>query len=378
MTHMPPPIFVTPIDPAILLQELKADYEARTGRVLQPAQVEMLLLNTIAYRESLLRLAIQDTGEQNLVDFARAPALDYLGALVGVERLPAEAATTELEFSLVNGHLGVTIPALTRVASTDGRAVFRTIEAVSVPMGTYTVTVEAECESLGTTGNGYAAGDVSELMDPQAFITGVENTGTTGGGADQEDDDALRERIKLAPEAFTTAGSRGAYEFHARQANPSIIDVAVVGHSDDPGIPQGEVHIFPLMEDGTTTPPTVLDEVEAACSAETVRPLSDTVVVIAPTEIAYDIEVELTLYTDADGATVQDAVEQAIQTWATGKRQKLGRDIVGTQIIQAVHNAAPDDIYEVTLISWLDIDVASTEYAALDGLMVSIAGYTNG
>uniref|UniRef100_A0A1A9WW60 Collar domain-containing protein n=1 Tax=Glossina brevipalpis TaxID=37001 RepID=A0A1A9WW60_9MUSC len=57
-------------------------YEKVSGKTLYPAQDERLLINLIAYREALVRLAIQDTAEQNLVAFARAPMLDYLGELV--------------------------------------------------------------------------------------------------------------------------------------------------------------------------------------------------------------------------------------------------------------------------------------------------------
>ena len=60
---------------------------ALTGRTLYPAQVERLVIDLVAYRESLTREAIQDAGKQNLVSFARAPFLDYLGELLGVRRL---------------------------------------------------------------------------------------------------------------------------------------------------------------------------------------------------------------------------------------------------------------------------------------------------
>ncbi|MEO1766800.1 baseplate assembly protein [Thiobacter aerophilum] len=81
---------VIPDDPAQVTAELVAAYEAATGKTLYPAQVERLLIDLIAYRETLLRAAINDAARQNLVRFARAPMLDYLGELVGVARLPGE------------------------------------------------------------------------------------------------------------------------------------------------------------------------------------------------------------------------------------------------------------------------------------------------
>ena len=81
-------------NPQQVLQELVAQYEAMSGRTLYPAQIERLLIDLVAYRESLTRELIQDTALQNLVAFARAPYLDLLGELQGVTRLGATAAYT--------------------------------------------------------------------------------------------------------------------------------------------------------------------------------------------------------------------------------------------------------------------------------------------
>lgn len=77
-------------DASAIRAEIAAAYEAATGKTLYQAQVESLLVDLIAYRETLIRAAINDTARQNLVRFARAPMLDYLGELVGVARLPDE------------------------------------------------------------------------------------------------------------------------------------------------------------------------------------------------------------------------------------------------------------------------------------------------
>lgn len=87
MTDLPK---IVPDDPAAIAAELKAAYEAATGRAVYPGQAEQLLIDLCAYRESLCRAAINEAARQNLVAFARAPMLDYLGELVGVARLPGE------------------------------------------------------------------------------------------------------------------------------------------------------------------------------------------------------------------------------------------------------------------------------------------------
>ena len=70
---LPPPSFVNDADglnPNLILSDMIAAFQSAAGRTLQPAQVERLLINLYAYRESLVRNAIQYAGQQNLLAFA--------------------------------------------------------------------------------------------------------------------------------------------------------------------------------------------------------------------------------------------------------------------------------------------------------------------
>ena len=105
-----PPVFVNDadgLDPNLILSDMIAEFEAAAGRTLQPAQVERLLINLYAYRESLVRNAIQYAGQQNLLAFASFPMIDFLGQLLGVTRLPSQPALTTIQFTLVNA---LTVP----------------------------------------------------------------------------------------------------------------------------------------------------------------------------------------------------------------------------------------------------------------------------
>src|ERR1700683_1682652 len=100
---LPPPVFVNDadgLDPNLILADMIAEFEAASGRTLQPAQGERLLINLYAYRESLVRNAIQYAAQQNLLAFASFPMIDYLGGLLGVTRLSAQPAITTLQFTL--------------------------------------------------------------------------------------------------------------------------------------------------------------------------------------------------------------------------------------------------------------------------------------
>lgn len=86
---LPEPSFIDR-DPEAVTAAMVASWEAATGKTLYPAQVEALLVDMVSYRESLVRIGIQEAAKQNLVTYARAPMLDHLGQLVGCTRLSGE------------------------------------------------------------------------------------------------------------------------------------------------------------------------------------------------------------------------------------------------------------------------------------------------
>jgi phage-related baseplate assembly protein len=356
-------------DLAAIAAEINALYQDSAGVTLFPAQAEQTMLNTFIYREALLRAKIQYLWEQNLVDYAIGINLDNLGALLGVTRNDASAATCTLQFDIITGHGGVTIPAGTRVGSTDGQKVFRTVTATTIPVGIYTAFVQAESTIEGTSSNGFIIGSLSNLLDPLAFVTVVSNANVTAGGADIEDDDTLRTRIRLAPNTFSNAGSYGAYRFFALSANANIVDVAITS-----SIP-GNVELFPLMNDGSTTPQQVLDQVYNACNDEKIRPLTDRVLTYSPTVINYDIVADLTIYNTAIGSDVQAAAIAALQAFADLRRKTLGQDITDSQIIRQIQI---EGVYKVELVGWSDLIVNDTEFPYCGSITVNIVGSVNG
>jgi phage-related baseplate assembly protein len=156
---------------------------------------------------------------------------------------------------------------------------------------------------------------------------------------DGEEDEHLRERVRLAPESFSVAGSRGAYRYWAMTADPSISDVAVV--SPDPGV----VRIYPLTVTGLPSQ-SILDAVDAICSPETVRPLCDTVEVATPEEVTYTITAVIEPYLGYDGELARQEAQAAAQAWADRTAALLGRDLVRSQIIAALSVAG---VYRVSL-----------------------------
>ena len=356
-------------DPETILTECKAKLEELLGREIQPAQVEQIILNFVAYRELLLLNRFNAGMRQMLYQFSTAPVLDYIAGLVAIERLPAARAGCTVQFTLVEGHGTVLIPEGTRISSIDGAAVFRTIADMVVNPETDIITGTALADTAGKVGNGYAPGTINKILDPLAFVTSAENIDTTGGGSDVETDEQLRERIKLAPSQYSSAGSRSSYLFYAKSANALITDVSV--SSPVPGT----VLIVPLT-DADTTPAQVLDDIYRVCSAENVRPLTDTVIAAAPIRKDYSITVDIVLYEGTDAATEQAAIMGALTEYAKEKRAKLGLDIIRSHIAQKCRLS---NVYDISIVSPAEnLIITEEQFPHCTDITVTITGFNRG
>lgn len=347
-----------------ILNETIQKYEELTGKTLQPAQAETLMLNSWAYREGLIRSQMQSAIESCFVDFAIAPALDYLGLMVGVRRLPAERATTTLRFTLTAVHTSGTILTGRKISSADGSIVFQCSESVNYTAEATTVDVPAQCTVEGVIGNGYIPGSLTVILEPNGAISTVTNLTLTAGGADAESDAQLRERIKLAPEAFSCAGSRQSYEYWAKTASQTIVDVYVASAT------AGVVTIYPLVTGGIVTPNEILTAVANICSGEKVRPLCDTVVVESPTKVEYSLTVNIRVAPGAVGTVVQDAVEAALATFTTAMQEKLGEDLYGSKIIGLCVDV--EDCIDAALSGFSDQTPAANEFLKCTAITVNV------
>ncbi|MGA8059981.1 MAG: baseplate J/gp47 family protein [Candidatus Binataceae bacterium] len=355
ISNLPPPTFVNDADglnPNLILADMVAAFQAAAGRTLQPAQVERLLINLYAYRESLVRNAIQYAGQQNLLAFAVFPMIDYLGQLLGVSRLGAQGAVTTLQFTLQNAlTLPYTIPAGTQGGTADGEFVFATNADLIVPAATTVASVTATCTTAGPNANGYLPGQINVLLNPNVLIASVTNTITTGGGSAPETDDHLRTRIQAAPNQFSVAGPAGAYRFFALGVDPSIIDVSVA--SPTPGTVQIYILTGPIATQPAASPnnagvanSALLAKVLQALSADNVRPLTDTVSALAVSEIDYQIAGTVTLFADAEPISTMAAVNAAAQDIALNLAARIQRDIVPSEIVAAL---SVPGVYQVVL-----------------------------
>ncbi len=321
-------------DAETIRSQIITGFEQASGDTLAAGDPRRLFLLSIADVIIQQRTAINLAAQQNLLSYAQGGYLDALGQLLAVERMAESKAVTTIEFTLSQALGSVyTIPAGTQV--TNGVVTFETDEDLLIPIGQTKGEVSASCTVAGPVGNDYLAGQISTIVTPMTFVSGAQNTTITTGGADAESDSDFADRIRLAPNSFSVAGPEKAYVYHAKSVSPAIIDVKV----DSPT--PGEVDVYVLLTDGTLPTEDTLEQIEEHLSDENIRPLTDYVVVKAPTASNYEIELHYWINQEdsSKAAQIQSDVEAAVEQYRLWQQTKIGRDITPGKLLQLVFAA---------------------------------------
>lgn len=345
--------------------------EKSVGEPLYPGDERRIFGDALVAVVLAIYSKTNDACKQKMLKYARGKVLDALGERYACHRIPSATAKTVLRFSLDSAiTTNIIIPEGTR-ATPDNEVYFRTTELAILQAGAIFVDIPAECTVAGEAYNGYLIGDINRLVDLIPFIDSVKNIIATHNGNDgepypEEDggigDEHYRERIRLAPTALSVAGPKDAYEYHAKSADASIADVAIIssvqrinkivnvsegyaclgGKGYDPasvivegaewgtdfnvvyedeilkirissdGVLKqngqlnvsvkrdmaGVVLIVPILYGGKIPGDDIIQKVYNACNADDARPMTDLVIVQPPTAIQYDIDIKY--YTTVD------------------------------------------------------------------------------
>ena len=355
-----PEISFVNTDTETLVTSLIQSYEMFTGRTLYPADPTRLFILWIADIIIQERVIINESAKQNVPRYAEGEYLDSLAEIFkDTYRLEAEAAKTTFRFHLSKALTAPQIvPQGTRV-TVDGKIVFETTVDLYIKAGALFGDVLATCQTVGTVGNGFVPGQITQIIDVYPYYEKVENITTSGGGAEEETDEAFYQRMRESMESFSTAGPAGAYVYHAKTASAQVADVSATSPE------RGVVDVRVLLKDGELPSEEVLNKVEAALSADKTRPLADYVTVSAPQIVPFRIE--LTYYIPKpsanSGVVIRAEVEAAIAEFIKWQTQKMGRDINPSYLISLLMKTG---IKRVDLVSPAHVVVDNSEVAVLE------------
>lgn len=192
----------------------------------------------------------------------------------------------------------------------------------------------------------------------------------TGAAAVLEGDDALRARVLLAPDSYTVAGPALAYVYHALSASGQVLDASAT--SPAPGEVVVAILAQPTEEDPSgAASPELVATVEAALSADTVRPLTDLVTVQSADITPFAVTAELTLFAGPDANLILSTAQASLNRFLAANR-RLGRDIPRSALIAALHVAGVQRVELIEPAADLVFDL--TEAGHADSISISIAG----
>jgi phage-related baseplate assembly protein len=182
----------------------------------------------------------------------------------------------------------------------------------------------------------YAAGDDLDQLaancDLERFVINPGNPVAIPPVAPtMESDDDLRERVLLSPEGLSVAGPRQSYEHFARSADALVADVKVAS----PAPCEVLVTVLSREGDGTASAD-LLSAVEAALSADDVRPVGDRLTVQSAEIVTYTAAGTIYCGPGPEGEAILAAANVSFVAYKD-EQQRLGRDVRRSAIFAALH-----------------------------------------
>ena len=345
--------FIT-TDSNVIFDEIITSLEASVSEPLYPGDERRIFGEALVPLFVGMYNAMNDAARQKMLRYARGDVLDALGERVGVERIPPTEATTTLRFTLAAAvGENVIIPEGTR-ATSDSSRYFATTGAAVLTMtaggadeeddDSLRERIRVAPSKLSTAGpvNGYkywamsADSSIADVTVKSEQET-IERTLTvTDGKAYKGGSRLILSTLKVYKTDDTEAAETTDYtaDYADDLLTITIVEGGILENEDsikiridDTG--DGVVKIYPICEGGAIPDAAVLAKVLAACSAGEVRPLTDSVVVEAPTVQQYDIVLKYYTTAAEESACISTIEGEggAIDQYNEWQSAALGRSI---------------------------------------------------
>lgn len=348
---------------AELIEIYQDKYKELTGQEKELSASDPMRL--LLYSNSILLYQglqyIDRAAKMGLLKYSTGEFLDNLAAIKNVKRLPAKKAVATVRFFIsALRDTPVLIPKGTRVKG--GELFFATSKQAQIEGGNEYADIPVQCVLTGSKGNGFLPGEIKILVDPVNYIARIENITKTVGGADEEDDEILAERIYLSPSAYSTAGPVDAYRYWVMTYSTVIQDCQIV--SEEPG----EVDIYIMLQDGEIPEQAFIDGLSDFLEMDNRRPLTDRVVVKVPETQEYMIDA--TYYISKSNQDMLEVIKQkaaaACQYYVKWQQAAISRDINPSKLMYELMQAG---------VKWAEI--RKPAFTRIEGAKVAIPSSVN-
>ena len=350
-----------------VLNDLMSELVVRTPFTnLNPSAAIRGLLEVIAKVIADLYGLVKTVMQQSFVQTATGSWLDLRVREMGLVRRAAVKTKVNLTFrSNTPVAQNITIPVGTICKSqkdasgNDYR--FITIAEAVLEEGQTSVQVIAEAELPGKAWN--VGQDTITRMVTR--VTGIHAVRNGAGflireGSDPESDEQLRERAISKWETLGLGGTREAYRNWATSV-PGVVAASVL---DDFPFGPGTVGVVILGENGVPSAE-LKGEVHQYIKAR--KPLTADVRILAPEIRSIDLDLELIRYANADQATVETGVREAIDSYSG--RLQLGEGLIIARLINEIMDVP--GIYNLKVKSpGQDVNVSVDQFLLFDQITI--------
>lgn len=301
-------------DPMEIYKDLCNTHKEISGEEVLPATEISYEYSTIASLLGIIKLEMNNVALQNYLQYAKGERLN-LKNLYGSrgDRLEKNRAKTTMRCYL--SHIvgkDIVIPLGTRFIYKN--YIFHTNEEYRIRLGETYIDVQVECETAGDLGK-ILIGEIKEIVDRYDYYEKCENITEVIGGRDEEADKDYRIRLQELPESFASAGSEGAYKFHAKKASSLVTDVVIKSPSEN----ILDIYVSNYAE---LISQEEKNSIKNYLEQKDIKALGDKISIKDPEILIYDLEIEYYTYKDArisiDNLT--NKIEEKILDWSKNKR----------------------------------------------------------
>ncbi|MEM8960454.1 MAG: baseplate J/gp47 family protein [Acidobacteriota bacterium] len=365
-------------------------YERRPGtgpppliRDRNPGSVIRMLSESFAREYAVMSRQLEKVYQAGFLDTASGRDLDQIAALVGIDRRRRGHAVGEVVFSRSQpAPADIFLPAGLRISSSEPPEVtVETLEKRVLAAGSLSVSAPVQALTAGPDGVA-SAGVLHALHRPVLGINQIDNPQALRFGSSDEDDEALRRRVRRALEGAggSTEGALlaalqsidGIHERDVRVATdhlaaPGTVTVTIATELDD----EQKRRAAALLRDNKAAGIRLIHNLDVPVTprlpvtgTDGDEPSEPPATSAAGDDFAYPIAVRVTVTpADADSsaqdkALLKDAVDTAVRERID--QQGVGEPLIYNRLIGALMSL--DGVYDI------DLEVfAAAEEAATDG-----------
>lgn len=296
-------------NPQTILKEMLGLLEGNYKTKIYEGDQRYIFISSLAYIVAVERVKANLAFNQNFLSEAYGIALDQKGIDLNTPRLGVSYAEVICKFTLSKEQeMDYKIPQGTRV-STITNQTFATVSDLIILRGGLEGVIKCQSINPGSIYNDIDIGFINKFVDVLPYVQSVTNINKSSGGADSEEDDAYRERLKIAEAQYSTAGSILSYRYLTLKSDANISDVLIT--TPEPGV----VEIRPVLRSGELPTEIIINRIRDTFSKEKNYPNTTKLNILIPDVFNYGIGLDYYIKNSdkVNEKEIQKRVEDAIE-----------------------------------------------------------------